>query len=455
MADIRTLKQGRLYQVVGDARSLFNEGGGTHVYHPAAFVDNNGLWTLLYLNAGFDVFRKTGNHLLTMSTASGSIVINEAQAVGHLCPLQDGATTRLWYSLDNGAGLHAVMYRTSADGGATWSASSNVIALGGGGTWNDEQVRPVGVYKDAIANRYYLFCMGYDGAAWKLGRWEATIGSDLSLLASWTAYGSNPIYPTTGTMGPYAALVFADERYWLVYGDDIGPTEVHWSASNDGLGWTHQAQLSPKVFTIGISTTLDDVELRPSNMVVAEGLVWLTYHANDGSQWRAFAAVGQKPKRLWKVPGLNNTTSSEKLEVYEALGDLAFSTEREHVHIPLRGDLHVLVEGPFVPCRGSFGMRYVQFGAGGVGALSPAPNIFKQFINPGQAVNQGPTFDTHFPKPHNLLYDALNGSGTQESFFWFPRVVIDEIRLAEAANGDRLNLPFTCHGLNRPVMGRY
>lgn len=453
MATPRTLKHGDLYVYEGDDRPVLNLSGPGS---PVGFVDNSGNAVFYTLLAG-DLYRWTGSDPVSIDSFGSlpSANLNETHAIVHPVFLQDGSNTHMWFGYDSAGGsAYTVYYAVSTDGGATWGTRQEVIALGTGGSWNDAAMWPIGAYKDASASRYYIFCMGYDGANYKIGRFEVNTAGDLTDSLAYSAYGSNPVFPANSTtMSQYATLVYHETKYLLFAQDSSTATDVYCASSEDGITWSPDSADGPRCFAGGPSGALDDGYVRPSGSMSRNGYLYLWYEGQDGSNIRQFLAVGVEPDRLSKIGNIQHDPSSAtRSRVYYCTGDLTYGeTEKAH-HYPDRGGPGCAMDSVMQPFTGSFTFALQAIGTSGLSANSDSPSLYGQLMLGNPVINKG--YESGDVKTCHIVYIIDDDSGTPESFFWFPRCVVS-MNISEGADASTSQASFTCFGDRRPYMGAY
>jgi len=451
----------------GSLRALWSESGVEFV---AGFLDTTGDPVLLGIDSSGDLIRKTCNHFLGPSTAAGSVVFNNTHPMVNPVVLQDGSQTHIWYGYDVlGSTAYTVFHSVSTDDGATWAAHAEVIALGSGGTWNDVAVVPWGVYKDTTASKYYVHCIGNDGAIWTLGRFSLDTIDDLNDPLDYDEHGSNPVFPNSGGTSQYGSVLYAEGKYHLWHGGDATPGSVFYKQSDDGLVWrgttTHPigATEGDMILRIGSEGGLDDTQIRTTGAAFWDGHYYLFYAGNDSANWWPMVAVGETPRALYKVGGLANLndnapTTYDAAEVYYATGDLRFTMGDPWTHVLDRGKPGAPIENGHAPASGSFSFRHFAIGTGGVAAAGTSPdvNLWEYMFLADPKINEGRTVSPVASEPAtvHVLQNQKDGADALEGFYLFLNCVFD-IELGEQQDGNLVRANFTSHGGSLAVHGRY
>lgn len=101
----------------------------------------------------------------------------------------------IYYSAYDGAN-YTIGMSYSQDGGNTWTKYGQVLALGSGGTWDDNQVQIPFVIEEPdepdTTQRFKMWYTGNDGSTAQLGYAYSADGF------TWTKYASNPVIPVGG-----------------------------------------------------------------------------------------------------------------------------------------------------------------------------------------------------------------------------------------------------------------
>jgi hypothetical protein len=360
MAEVKSMKLGRLYVAEGGSnRPLLEQGANAC----DLFEHSDGTVVMLYATTTGDIARVTGNHPLAVGdgTTAGTTVVNETNAISSLAAVQVGSTTHLFYGYDPGAGTaYSVHYRSSTDGGATWSSSSEVITEASG-SWDSASVEPVGATYDATNAKVHVFVRGYTGSIYTVGEYSIDTADDFTTSGNYDANASNPVFPNSGGMSNKVTVVFDDERrcYHMWHGDDNTPTNAYHQESEDGTTWAPTTRLQRSVLRVGPSGTFDDTQVSPSGGFFYERRFYLTYIGFDGaSTLYPMIAVGDTADNIYKVGHIDHLSSGDYSEVAWATGDLSYTQPPTHVHADKRGGAR-----GSVGCSGGAGQWFIQLPA--------------------------------------------------------------------------------------------
>ena len=452
MSEVRTMKDGELYVLINDQEKIINDTGVTGL---CGFVASDGTRVVLAVDSSGDLIRFTGNDFLTLGTGAGSVVLNATHAIVSPQVAVSGSNVHLWYGYDSAGGTaYTVYYALSTDAGATWGTPGEVIALGSGGTWNDESMRPAGAYYSTADSKVYLHVNGYDGASYALGQFSIDTGDDFTNSVNYDAHASNALFPANGSLGSAACVVYGKGTYHLYAAPSA--TEVYYAESQDGIRWgPRDFVTSAPRLARGIDTTDDDTAISPSGAYFDGEWFWMFYTASDGATGRAFLALGEVAEYVWKVRGLKGAALTGN--VYYALGNLSYAASQGYQHVGDRGKAGALLCAPFTPFTGAFGFLHQKIGTDGTVAAggSDTLTLFLNLISPSQSVNEGPSnFETHEPETFHLLYTQTNGAAALEQFTLFLKVKA-EFDYSEEDDGTTINVPFTSFGATKPYRGLY
>lgn len=465
-----TMRNGRTYILLdGGLRALWEETGVEYV---TGFLDNSNVPTFLSTNSGGDLARKTAAHFLTPSTGAATEVDDQTHAIQQPVVLQIGSNTHMWYAADPGSGSTQVYYNVSTDGGATWSTPGIVVPVGSGGSWNDDQVRPLGAYHNTTTSKVVLHIAGNDGSTWKLGQWSIDDSDDFTQAINYDAHGSNPVYAASLGSG-YGAVHFAEGLYHFWHGASSTPSNVFHQESEDGVTWTpsdsspiyannagkHILRVSPAA-----SGARDINQIRVTGAFYWRGQYYLFYAGNDSVNWRPMVAVGETPTALYKIGSLANLNAQsptvvDASEVYYCTGDLTIRQGNTAQHVLDRGGPGAAIDAVFEACSGSFSFRYQAIGPSGTAASgdSDSLNLFEHMFLADPSVNEGEAISPVGDDPPRIhvLHKILTGAGANDSFVLVPYCTMGALELSEAGDGDLVQVNFMSHGFRKPVQGRF
>lgn len=130
------------------------------------------------------------------------------------------------------------LYRWSSPDGITWTIDNSgnaVLSRGAGGTWDDAAICNVSIYYDT--NEDHDWKMLYEGlygsGTFKLGYAYSDDG------LSWTKYGSNPVFPTSGKAGNPSEIFKIDSTYYCWTGRGrVSYWKIVLIKSTDWQTWT-------------------------------------------------------------------------------------------------------------------------------------------------------------------------------------------------------------------------
>lgn len=182
-----------------------------------------------------------------------------------------------------------------------WSphGSNPIIAVGGGGAWDDATVKDPWLMWDG--SQYVCFFAGLDGTNYRIGRATAAAHT-----GPWTKYGSNPIiglgaggsFDDAGCSFP-TALHEPDDtgKEWKCWyaADDGAAHSIGYAYSSDGISWTKVGQ----VLTKGSSGTWEDESVLPVAIIKDGSTYYLFYGGRQGitnPRWQGGIATFTDPE---------------------------------------------------------------------------------------------------------------------------------------------------------------
>ena len=198
--------------------------------------------------------------------------------------IKDNSTYKMWYVGHDGTNTR-IGYATS-NNGTSWTkyASNPVLNLGASGTWDDTNLQYLTVIKDE--STYKMWYSGHDGTKWRIGYATSSDG------ISWTKHASNPVIDlsTPGAWDDEGLLVNEVIKDGSVYkiwysGSDGTNWRIGYATSSDGMSWTKHA--SNPVLNIGAGGTWDDLHAYLSSVLKdIDGTYKMWYSGHDGSNVR-------------------------------------------------------------------------------------------------------------------------------------------------------------------------
>ena len=156
-------------------------------------------------------------------------------------PADTGKEWKMWYGADEGTD-QSIGYAYSTDG-VSWTKVGQVVTKGAGGTWEDEDVLPMAIYKDgATYNLFYGGRQGTTNPKWQGGLVtftdpEGTYTKDAGNPILLARFGETPLPSVSMTADTLdgSAIVTVTGTAWanegepviIVDGDGIADAETH------------------------------------------------------------------------------------------------------------------------------------------------------------------------------------------------------------------------------------
>ena len=175
----------------------------------------------------------------------------------------------------------------------------------------------------------------------------------------------------------------------------------------------------------------------------------LMYGGGDGAQNRLMLAVGESPKKLYKVPFVDTALfASTNSELVPYAADLTFTLPDQSLHIPDRGKPGALRDGNFQPMDLSFTMRQV-------GAMDATDTALGYLLGNQtfQSGDDSARTDVKQLGRVNVCYIVEDDSGTPTEYYLFPYCQVASVQVAEGAEGNTITATLRCHSMQRPLFG--
>jgi len=201
----------------------------------------------------------TVNFYIYYGKATGAGSSNDSGTFLTGADFDDGTTTGLTLNT-GGSGALTVPNPTKVHTdinlyNATKCASNPIVALGAASSWNDHDIRDLGILLESDntmridSGNIIAYMYGYDSSDAAIGRFTSADGGK-----TWSAYGSNPVFEKSSTADRFdeygiqsAAVMYlsgvgpdTDKPYKMIYCgiDDENYRSFGLAESSDGLSWT-------------------------------------------------------------------------------------------------------------------------------------------------------------------------------------------------------------------------
>lgn len=444
MAEVRTLKNGRLY-LLADG-SAFNDFASVDVSTGTLFQKADGAWSSL-IAQGNAVRKFDGGTPASIQQTSPSALFSETNPIFRLATYATGANVYAWYGYDEtGTGVHDLRVRSSTNSGTSFGSSTDLNVVGDA-TWCNDDIWPVYFeYQGATATSSWLWCMGLNGSTYTLGRvLVAHAGTFATDIANPANYAAEPSGILTLPSLFYVAMTKHGGQFHLYTGDDTTPSTVRYRRGLSATNWTNPVD----VFSAGANTTNDDALTYPLSAHVYQNVFHLLYRGNDGTANRALLAVGESPEKLHKVPMVDTALfASTNSELVSYASDLTFSMPDLSIHIPDRLKPGSLRDGAFEPQTLAFTLRQV-------GTLDATDTGLGYLLN-GPTYQVGDDSAKTMPKqlPRlNVCYVIEDSDGNPEGYYLWPYCTVQSVQVQEGIEGNTINATLRCESMRRPLYG--
>lgn len=449
MAELRTLKHGRLY-LLKDG-SAFDDFAQANVSSGGLFQKTDGTWGALMEESG-DFYLYSGGHPSSIQAATPSASINATNTVSKPVFYNDGSRIHLWSAYDEtGTGDYELYYGFSDNDGSSWTFGID-LSIRGDETWLTDDVWPLYFdYEVDGTDAHRLWVVGNNGGTYTLGY----VAIDTSGAAFLTSIAVNANY-TAQASASWTENLAAEWRVVMTKASGVYHV-YHLDGARSGLPAVHLSsttmddlRLSQAVPVLyrGVSGTYDDGLQAPYSVAVHQGTFHLLYGGNDSSNTRAMLAVGESPDRLYKVPWMDVDTFGSADLLVDFAADLTFTMPDQHNHVPNRNAPGALIDAPFSPSALSFTFRQTSELSDAAseygwlaGLASPEAGEDSITANPGELGRL------------NIAYITENDAGTPSEFYLFPMVGITSLEVSEGADGNTITATGQMHSMQRPLFG--
>ena len=443
MAELRTLKGGRLYLLVDG--SSCGDFAQANVSSGCFFEKTDNTWAAL-IEEGGDLYQYNGDTPASIQAATPSASINETNAASKPVVYLAGSRQHLWYATDEGSSAFDLRYRFSDNDGTSWSAAVD-LDIAGDQTWCNDAIWPL--YFDFEADgtdQHRLWCVGQNSSTYTLGyvaidTSAASFVARIGLAVNYTAQASGVSYAPSA-LGIDQALTKHNGLYYRYA--RISSTEIALSTSSDGDSFTP----NQVVLSSGVTGTKDDSVVRPYHVAIHQGVFHILYGGNAGSNVSPRLAVGESPDQLRKVPYVDVATfgSADLLVSYAA--DLTADFSDLTQHTSNRGHPGGLTEGPFAPVPLSFTARVA-------GELSGSSSTLRWLadggIYPPVGTDANKDVDVGALRI-TVCYITEDTSGDPSEYYLFPDCTFS-VNVTEGDDVVTINASGQMHSMRRPLFG--
>lgn len=442
MAELRTLKHGRLY-LLKDG-SAFDDFAQASVSSGGLFEKSDGSWGVLMEESG-DIMPYSGYTPASIQAATPSAVLSGVTNYSKPVTALIGGRLHIWWNRSTDSDL-GYGYSDNDATSVTNVADLNIV---GDQTWCNDAIWPLYFdYEADGTNAHRLWCVGQNSTTYTLGYVAVDtsgglFNAEIGTAANYTAAAAGSLQ--LARPSEFVTMV-RHNGVLNLYGRSGGDIlEFILRRSTDGVVWSEAVP----VFHAGISGTNDFASLWPFSVIVNRGMFHLLYGGQDGIARRAMLAVGESPDRLYKVPWMDVSTFGGADILTSYTSDLTFTMPDQSRHVMDRNGPGALIDAPFEPLSLSFTARFV-------GDLSETDGVW-DWLTGGASPEAGEdsaTANAGELGRLNIAYITENDAGTPSEYYLFPMVGIQSLQLEEGAEGDTINVTGQMHSMQRPLFGR-
>jgi predicted GH43/DUF377 family glycosyl hydrolase len=222
--------------------------------------------------------------------------------------LKDAGGYKMYYSARTAGTNFSIGLATSSDG-IHWQkyGGNPIVMIGAPGSWDDVFVEMPKVL--LVDGTYYMWYMGYDGLAGRIGLATSVDG------VSWTKHPSNPVLApgAPGSWDGYwlgeGSVVFANGVFYMLYmgapGDYL--ERIGLATSTNGYSWQKYSGNPVMVPTSG----WESARIAPSAVVLRDNTFHLWFSGSSGGRWQGGYATSPleyppSPSNVIANPGFEN-----------------------------------------------------------------------------------------------------------------------------------------------------